>query len=251
MSTPRQIVFRITSAAGIQLRIVQRLKQIGIITTKRILKEGTDDNRYLILEVTGSNPPYDDIWNQVSEIPGILELVRGAIDESESKSPEPNKSEPAAQIEPEAGDADIRDRMLIFSLLSRYPRLDGRFNEIISAIPAENQQERALQLGRGFGHYLARQVNPKQPIDSLKSAMNHLLIPAISPMADIKLEGSALQITKSKIDLKGVGHKSINCDFLSGAITGLLSAYNMSDLLTENRCCTEIGGDICHFIFNE
>ncbi|MCG8428886.1 MAG: hypothetical protein MI754_16145 [Chromatiales bacterium] len=249
-----EIVFHITSAAGIQLRIVQRLKQIGITTTKRTLKtDSADENRYLVLEVYGAEASDEAIWNQVKEIPGILALVK---DEStvESEQPPPKSAAPAPPkeetIDPEAGDTEIRDRMLIFSLLSRYPGIDGRFNEIISGIPPENRNVRAYQLGRGFGVYLARQIKPKQAINNLSDAISHLLIPAISPMAGLQMDGNRLIMHSNQIDLRGRDHITETCDFLKGTIRGLLKAIELDNGLVDNNCCAADGGDNCLFLFN-
>ncbi len=240
-----ELVFRI-AAAGIQLRIVQRLKQIGIISHKRTLKEDKGDgNRYLILEVHGPQHSYDDIWKQVSKITGVLSLVK----DISAHEDQPDEKETKQEIEPEASDAAVRDRMLIFSLLSRYPVVDGRFNEILSGIPLENRPQRAYKLGTGFGDYLARQINPKQLLLDLTDAMTHLLIPALSPMAKLQLDGNTLIINETSIDLKGRTHMIETCEFIKGTIKGLLKSCKMESLFVGNRCCQEHGGDSCHFLF--
>jgi len=252
----RELVFRISSAAGIQLRTVQRLKQIGILTTKRGFKESPDGDRFMVLEVMGAQVSDEDIWHQVSEIQGVLSLVQ-AGDLAPAK-PQPTaetaikaKQKTQPEFVPESGDAAIRDRMLIFSLLSRYPRLDGRFNEILTAIPPESRRERAIELGRGFGGYLARQVKPDKAPTKLSDAMTDLLIPALSPMATLRLDGNALLISDNRIDLKGKGHREETCDFLKGTITGLLDTYGLASLFIGHECRNASQGESCVFSFRQ
>ncbi|NEV61918.1 hypothetical protein [Thiorhodococcus minor] len=245
----RELVFHISSAAGIQLRTVQRLKQIGMLTTKRSFKEAADGNRYMVLEVQGADVPDETIWNQVSEVAGIISLMREPEQQTE---PPPDPGAPQDKVPafvPESGDPAIRDRMLIFSLLSRYPRLDGRFNEILSAIPPETRRERALELGLGFGSHLARQIDPKKPPTKLADSMTELLIPGLSPMATLRLEDRTMRISDNRIDLKGQGHREETCDFLKGTIAGLLRVYGLASLFVGSQCRNGSAGESCLFLF--
>lgn len=245
----RELIFHISSAAGIQLRTVQRLKQIGMLTTKRSFKEAADGNRYMVLEVQGADVPDETIWSQVCEIEGIISLMRQSEQQAEPPQDASAPQDAAPAFIPESGDPAIRDRMLIFSLLSRYPRLDGRFNEILSAIPPEIRRQRALEIGLGFGSHLARQVDPKKPPTKLADSMTELLIPALSPIATLRLEDRTMTIGDNRIDLNGKGHREETCDFLKGTITGLLRAYNLASLLVGNQCRNDSAGESCLFLF--
>ncbi|EXJ13957.1 hypothetical protein [Imhoffiella purpurea] len=248
----RELVFRISSAAGIQLRTVQRLKQIGILTTKRGFRESPNGDRFMVLEVQGAQVSDEELWNQVSEIQGILSLAHAGDLEAKKVQPAEDKATKAKpEFVPESGEAAIRDRMLIFSLLSRYPRLDGRFNEILTAIPPESRRERAIELGRGFGGYLARQVKPDKAPTKLSDAMTDLLIPALSPMTTLRLDGNALLIGDNRIDLKGKGHREETCDFLKGTITGLLETYELASLFIGHECRNASQGESCVFSFRQ
>jgi len=246
----RELVFRISSAAGIQLRAVQRLKQIGILTTKRGFREGRNGDRYMVLEVMGAQVSDEDIWRQVSEIQGIIALAQAddlATAKVRHSVENPKKTKP--EFAPESGDAAIRDRMLIFSLLSRYPRLGGRFNEILTAIPPESRRERAIELGQGFGGYLARQVKTDKVPAKLSDAMTELLIPALSSMTTLRLDGHSLLIGDNHIDLKGKGHLDETCDFLKGTITGLLGTYDLASLFIGSECRNASRDEHCVFFF--
>ncbi|NEX21905.1 hypothetical protein G3480_16585 [Thiorhodococcus mannitoliphagus] len=245
----RELIFHISTAAGIQLRTVQRLKQIGILTTSRSFRETPDGKRYLVLDIQGADVPDEMIWTQVAEVQGILGLVESDKLHIEPSKTDKTQKQATAEFAPESGDTAIRDRMLIFSLLSRYPRLDGRFNEILMAIPPENRRQRALELGAGFGGHLARQIKPKKTPTKLADSMTELLIPALAPMATLRLDGNTMTVSDNRIDLKGKGHLDETCDFLKGTISGLLRAYDLASLFVGNQCRNDSEGEHCLFLF--
>ena len=165
---------------------------------------------------------------------------------AETTSPTPK---PPQDIAPEAGDAEIRDRMLVFSLLSRYPNVGGRLYEILSSIPGEDRLPRARQLGHSFGLYLFKQQKLASPVKDLPDALERLILPAISPMAKVQLMDNVLAVTASKINIKPKKPQDTSCMFLLGTLDGLLSAAEQGTHHIEKLCCEAEGAECCKFEF--
>ncbi len=248
-----ELVLQIASAPGIQLRVVNRLKQLGLTCTQRALKNTPFvDTRYLELEFDGPEVPRQRIVDQLRGVHGILsidKLVQKGKVQVEVAEEQPNKSERPQDITPEAGDADIRDRMLIFSLLSRYPNIGGRLHEILSTIPEEERLTRSRQLGYSFGQHLFKQQKLSSPLEDLSDALTRLISPAISPMADLHLQGNVIAITSSKVNVRPKKPKAEACQFLLGTFHGLLNAAMPGNPRIEKLCCAADGAENCKFEF--
>ncbi|MEJ2455765.1 MAG: hypothetical protein P8103_16630 [Candidatus Thiodiazotropha sp.] len=247
-----ELVLQIASAPGIQLRVVNRLKQLGLTCTQRTLKKTPFvDTRYLELEFDGPEVPRQRIVDQLRGVHGILSIdklvQKGKVPVEVAE--EPKKPDHPRDIAPEAGDADIRDRMLIFSLLSRYPNIGGRLHEILSTIPEEDRLTRSRQLGYSFGMHLFKQQKLSSPLVDLSDALTRLISPAISPMADLHLHGNVIAITSSKVNVRPKKPKEEACQFLLGAFHGLLNAAMPGKHRIEKLSCTADGAENCKFEF--
>jgi hypothetical protein len=248
----KELVLQIASAPGIQLKVVNHLKQLGLTCTKRTLKNTPFvDTRYLELELDGPEVPKQNIVDLLREVHGILSIDKlGAKGNAPAEVAE-EKKEPERQqeIAPEAGDADIRDRMLIFSLLSRYPNVGGRLHEILTTIPEDDRLSRSQQLGYSFGLHLFKQQKLSSPLEGLSDALNRLISPAISPMADLHLQGNVVAITSSKINVRPKKPKKEACQFLLGTFHGLLKAGLPGKYRIEKLCCKVDDAEDCKFEF--
>ncbi len=253
MTVITEIVLQIASAPGIQLRVVKRLKSMGLTCTQRTLKNTPFvDTRYLVLELDGPDMPKQEIIDQLRGVHGILSVDK--LDQKGVASvhvTDEQKSEPEHQqtIAPEVGDQEIRDRMLVFSLLSRYPNVGGRLYEILSTIPQDERQSRARQLGHSFGLHLFKQQKLSSPIEDLPEALSQLILPAISPMAEAHLQNNVLAITASKINVRPKKPQKHACQFLLGTLKGLLSTALPGKHHIEKLCCAAEDADDCRFQF--
>jgi 2-oxoglutarate dehydrogenase complex dehydrogenase (E1) component-like enzyme len=250
-----ELVLQIASAPGIQLKVVSRLKQLGLICTKRTLKETPfEDTRYLVLELEGPELPHQQIVDQLRAVHGIISFDK-LVQESNEEPPQTEQKQTVEQeehhhdIAPEAGDADIRDRMLVFSLLSRYPKVGARLYEIMSTIPEEERLNRAQQLGHGFGTHLFKQQKLSSPVTDLPDALSRLIMPAISPMAELHVQDNVLAVTGSKINIKPKKPQEESCQFLLGTLNGLLNAAQLGEHQIKKLCCAMEGAESCKYQF--
>jgi predicted hydrocarbon binding protein len=252
LTVTTELVLQIASAPGIQLRVVNRLKELGLICTRRTLKKTPFvDTRYLVLELDGPQMPRQRIIDQLRPVHGIISFDKLASDGgvSDEVLEEKKKPQPHQEIAPEAGDADIRDRMLVFSLLSRYPNLGGRLYEIMSSIPEDERLNRARQLGHSFGQHLFKQQKLSSPLKDLPDTLSRLILPAISTMTEAHLQEHLLAITSSKINIKPKKPQETSCQFLLGTLGGLLKAADQGIYRIEKICCAAQGAECCKFEF--
>jgi predicted hydrocarbon binding protein len=246
-----EIVLQIASAPGIQLRVVKRLKLLGLSCTKRTLKKTPFvDTRYLELELDGPEIPNQKIIDQLRGVHGILSVDKLEQQGSTTAEVADDKSELEQQaITPEEGDQEIRDRMLVFSLLSRYPNVGGRLHEILSTIPEDDRLHRARQLGHSFGLHLFKDQKLSSPVHDLPDALTQLIVPAISPMAEVHLQDNVLAVSSSKINVRRKKPQKHACQFLLGALKGLLGAALPGKHHIEKLCCEADGENNCKFKF--
>ncbi|MES9993170.1 MAG: hypothetical protein ABW098_14535 [Candidatus Thiodiazotropha sp.] len=248
-----ELVLQIASAPGIQLRVVKRLKQLGLVCTQRTLKDTPFvDTRYLVLELDGPELPKQQIVDQLRGVHGILSIDK-LLQQSTTATEEGEVTKTPEQLEitPEEGDTEIRDRMLVFSLLSRYPNLGGRLHEILSTIPKDDRLIRARELGHSFGLHLFKQQKLASPIYNLDDALSLLIQPAVSPMAEIHLQKSVLAVTSSRINVRRKKPQEHACQFLLGALKSLLnSALPEGKLHIQKLCCAADGAADCKFQFH-
>jgi predicted hydrocarbon binding protein len=248
-----ELVLQIASAPGIQLKVASRLKVLGFVCTKRTLKKTPFvDTYYLILELDGPDVHEQQIVDQLRSVHGVLSFEKyvqqGGV--SAAVAEEKEESKHYQEVAPEAGDAEIRDRMLVFSLLSRYPKLGGRLYEITSTIPQEERLSRAKQLGYSFGLHLFKQQKLSSPVQDLPDALSRLVMPAISPMAELHLQKNVLAVTSSKINIKPKKPLEESCQFLLGTLNGLLNAAQLRAFRVEKICCAVKGAENCKFVFS-
>ncbi len=247
-----ELILQIASAPGIQLRVVNQLKLLGLVCTQRTLKKTPYvDARYLILELDGPEVSEQRIIDQLRPVHGILSFDKYVQQSARAANAveESNESQPKQEVAPEAGDTEIRDRMLVFSLLSRYPNLGGRFYEIMSSIPSEERPVRAKQLGYSFGLHLYKQQKLTSSVKDLPDALNRLILPAISPMAKVELQEHVLNVTLSKINIKPKKPQEISCHFLLGTLNGLLGAADQGVCRIEKHSCEAKGAECCQYEF--
>jgi hypothetical protein len=249
-----ELVLQIASAPGIQLRAVNRLKQLGLVCTRRTLKKTPFvDTRYLVLELDGPELTQQQIEDQLRGVHGILSfdklsLQPGPADTSTDKMSEKDRQ---SEIAPEAGDTEIRDRMLVFSLLSRYPNVGGRLHEILGTIPLEKRLSRARELGHSFGLHLFKQQKLTSPVIGMSDAFSRLIMPAVSPMAELHVQKDVLAVTLSKINVRPKKPQEHACQFLLGSLNGLLTAALPEGGFHINKlCCAADGADDCKFQFH-
>lgn len=253
-SVVTELVLQIASAPGIQLRVVKRLTQLGLVCTRRTLKDTPFvDTRYLVLELDGAELSKQQIVDQLRGVHGILSVDKLVLHNSPADEETEHKSaqDPQLEIAPEEGDTEIRDRMLVFSLLSRYPDVGGRLHEILSTIPKEERLTRARELGHSFGLHLFKQQKPASPIYNLNDALSLLILPAVSPMAEVHLQKNLLAVTSSRINVRRKKPQEHACQFLLGALKGLLnSALPEGKLHIQKLCCMTDGADDCRYQFH-
>ncbi len=245
------LVLQIASAPGIQLKVASRLKMLGLVCTKRTLKKTPFvDTYYLVLELEGPDVPKQQIVDQLRSVHGILSFEK-YVQQSGVSAEVAEEEEPKhhQEVAPEAGDAEIRDRMLVFSLLSRYPKVGGRLYEITSTIPREERLTRAKQLGYSFGLHLFKQQKLSSPVQDLSDVLSRLVMPAISPMAELHLQKNVLAVTSSIINIKPNKPQEESCQFLLGTLNGLISAAQLRACRVEKICCAVNGAENCKFVF--
>ncbi|MES9970098.1 MAG: hypothetical protein ABW092_08695 [Candidatus Thiodiazotropha sp.] len=248
-----EIVLQIASAPGIQLRVVKRLKLLDLVCTQRTLKNTPFvDTRYLVLVLDGPETSEQQITDQLRGVHGILSIDKiqhqGKPVAAAAKEKRP-QAEQQQTIAPEVGDQEIRDRMLVFSLLSRYPNVGGRLYEILSTIPQDERLTRARELGHSFGLHLYKQQKLTSPLVDLPDALSQLVLPAISPMAEAHLQNNVLAITSSKINVRAKKPQKHACQFLLGTLKGLLSTALPGKHHIEKLCCAAEEADDCRFQF--
>jgi predicted hydrocarbon binding protein len=251
LSMNAEIVLQIASAPGIQLRVVKRLKMLGLVCTKRTLKKTPFiDTRYLELELEGPEIPNQQIIDQLRGVHGILSVDRLEQLGNAKVEVAADKRAPEQQIiTPEEGDQEIRDRMLVFSLLSRYPNVGGRLYEILSTIPEEDRLSRARELGHSFGLHLFKDQKLSSPVQDIPDALTQLIVPAVSPMADVHLQNNVLAVTSSKINVRRKRPQKHACQFMLGVLKGLLSNALPGKHHIEKLCCAADGADSCKYKF--
>jgi hypothetical protein len=253
LSVATQLVLQIASAPGIQLRVAKRLKQLGLVCTRRTLKNTPFvDTRYLELELDGPRLSKQQLVDQLRGVHGILSIDKIQYQQHSIvvETEKIDSQEAPPEIAPEEGDAEIRDRMLIFSLLSRYPNVGGRLHEILSTIPKEDRLARAKELGHSFGLHLFKQQKITAPLDNLADALTQLILPAVSPMAELHLQNDVIAVTSSKINVRPKKPQEHACQFLLGAFIGLFKAgLPEGKLKIRKLCCALEDAVDCRYQF--
>jgi predicted hydrocarbon binding protein len=255
-----EISLQIEETAGVQLRVINTLKKHGLRAVSHALKDSPDDGKQLTLEVE-SDEPIDE-----SSIAAITNSIAGVISTLKISSDTPDtaveaEAEPEPEAAPElteeesrfknkdseAGDADIRDRMLVFSLLSRYPNIANRLIELKGTLPAEDHPLRFYQLGRGFGQHLVANLKVKDAIHDLESALEKVVAPGLQPLAEFTRVNTVISVTGYSKNLDRGKPDELLCHFFRGTIEGLLRGAGMPDYQVEKNQCLHKGESCCEY----
>ena len=246
------IVLVIASVAGIQLRVVARLKELGLECVNRKLKDTPfGESKYLLIQLEGPEVDKQQVIDALRAVPGIMSIDKYEVASTAPPQPVEAAASAAAPTDEdvEEGEAELHDRMLVFSLLSRYPKLAGRLYEIKSEMPEAGRGEHIRSMGVEFGVHLAKQFTIKAT-DDLEHVLNNLVMPAISPMTKSYIDGNTIDVSSSKINLKVDKPEPDSCQFLLGTMQGLLKTVEAlpSKVVRETECVCH-GGNSCKFVF--
>jgi hypothetical protein len=222
-----QVILQLEDVAGALARVMSCMRKLGLGVVAQSFEMRPEGGRNLILEVDGPQLGEAQLRPPLEALNGVASLLSGGQAES-APAPEataPDRSETRYKDKnSEAGDADMRDRMLIFSLLSRYPNISGRWVEIKNSIPEPERPQRMLELGQGFGGYLHKNLKPKGAVTDLRFAIELLLIPALSPLVQISQYSDGVRISGFTKNMKHAAKDPECCRFIAGTIQGLLNS---------------------------
>lgn len=244
-----QIFLQLEDVSGIQLRVVNTLKKHGLRTVKHVLREAPNGGKLLAMEVEGDEAIGE---GEVKQVVNGIDGVRSSLKISRvvpAAAPELTDDEKRYKsFESEAGDLEIRDRMLIFSLLSRYPNISNRLIELKGSIPAEDQPDRLYQLGRGFGLHLVANLKARESIFDLETALEKVIAPGLRPLADLDVLGDVIAVDGYTKNLDRGKPDGLLCQFVHGAIEGLLKGTpDLPPFRVEKKHCLHRGAARCDF----
>lgn len=203
----------------------------------------------LAIEVEGDEAvDEDDVRSVVNGIEG----VRAALKVSNVvplAAPELSEDEKRFQsVESEAGDTEIRDRILFFSQLSRYPNISNRLLEIKGSIPAEDQPNRFYQLGRGFGQNLVSNLEVREEAFDLQTALEKVVMPGIQPLATATVLGEAISVESYARNLDRGAPSELHSRFFHGTLEGLPKGVkDLPMFRVERQCCLRNGASSCAY----
>lgn len=245
-----QIFLQLQDESGVQLRVVNSLKKHGLRTIKHVLKDGPNGGKLLAMEVEGDDGiGEDDIRNHISSVDGVMSTLKVAKVVPAGAAADLSEDERRYKsFESEAGDVEMRDRMLVFSLLSRYPKIANRLIELTGSIPEEDKPDRLYQLGRGFGQHLNGTLKVKDPMTDLGAAISHLIVPGISPFCNIAVIDNVLQVDAYDKNINRGKADPLHCQFVQGAIEGMLkSIENLAPHRVEKKKCLHNDSSACEY----
>ncbi len=244
-----QIFLQIEDVSGVQLRVLNTLKKHALRGVKHVIKETPNGGRLLAVEVDGDEAIGPDaVKALVSGIDGVRAVLKinQLVPEKEPELTEDEKR--YKSFESEAGDLEIRDRMLVFSLLSRYPKIANRLIELKGSIPAEEQHDRLYELGRGFGQNLVSNLKVKETIVDLGDAMDKVVVPGLQPLADFEVLGDVVAVEAYSKNLDRGRPDPMLCEFFHGAIEGLLKGVkDLPPHRVEKKRCLHDGAASCDY----
>lgn len=254
-----QITLQLEDVSGALARVMSCLRKLGLGVVKQSFQHRPEGGRNLVLEVEG--PVLDDtqLRTPLEAVKGVAALLKGGrtgeVAPAPAVQPETNTDSAVTaedtrfkNKDSEAGDADIRDRMLIFSLLSRYPNISARLVEIHGSIPEEDRQQRMLELGEGFGKHLYRNLKLKRPIGDLRTAIELVLVPALSPLVQISQYSDGVRVSGYTRNMKHAANKPECCHFIGGTIQGLLdSADDLPAYRAQKAGCLHEDAGSCEY----
>ncbi len=252
-----QITLQLEDVSGAIARVMSCLRKLGLGVVNQTFQQRPEGGRNLVLEVEG--PVLDDtqLRTPLEAVKGVAALLKGGLSAEPAPAAQPEtkaKSEPKAEDtryknkDSEAGDPEIRDRMLIFSLLSRYPNISARLVEIHGSIPEEDREQRMMELGQGFGTHLYRNLKLKRPIGELRTAIELVLVPALSPLVQISQYSDGVRVSGYTRNMKHAANKPECCNFIEGTIQGLLdSSEDLPPYHAEKANCMHDGAGSCEY----
>ncbi|TVO69534.1 hypothetical protein [Sedimenticola selenatireducens] len=250
-----QIILQLEDVAGAIARVMSGLRKLGISIVEQSFEARPEGGRNLILEVEGPQLSDEQLRTPLEALNGVAKLLSGA-EEAGADIPAQVSTDAKPELpdtrykdkNSEAGDADMRDRMLIFSLLSRYPNISGRLLEIDSSIPESERPQRMLELGQGFGGYLYKNLKVKKEVFDLRSAIELLIIPGLAPLVQISQYAEGVKVSGFTKNMKHAGQKTESCQFLAGTIQGLMdSVPTLPTHHVEKTQCIHAGAISCEY----
>lgn len=249
-----QVILQLEDVAGALARVMSCLRKLGLGVVEQSFELRPEGGRNLVLEVEGPSLSDDQLRPPLEALNGVAKLLSGGETAAADAQPEAGETSPDTaetrykDKDSEAGDADIRDRMLIFSLLSRYPNLSGRLVEINSAIPEAERPQRMLELGRGFGTHLYKNLKVTGVVGDLRTAIERLIVPALSPLVQISQTSGGVRIGGYTKNMKHAAKRPECCQFLAGTMQGLLdSAEALPAHRADKALCVHDGAASCEY----
>jgi len=244
-----QIFLQLEDVSGVQLRVVNTLKKHGLRTVKHVIKDAPNGGKLLAMEVEGDETfGEEEVKGVVNGIDGVRTALKVAKLVPVAAAPLSEDEQRYKSFESEAGDMEIRDRMLIFSLLSRYPNISNRLIELKGSIPADDQSNRLYQLGRGFGQNLVSNLKVKDAIADLETAMERVLVPGLKPLANFNVLGDVISVDAYTKNLDRGKPDELLCQFFHGALEGLLKGTKgLPAYRVEKRRCLHDDSPNCDY----
>ena len=242
-----QIILQLEDVAGALARVISCLRKLGLGVVQQRFEVRPEGGRNLILEVEGPLLNDEQLRTPLESLNGVAGLLNGGGMEPPVLPAEPPDTR-YKDKDSEAGDADIRDRMLIFSLLSRYPNISGRLVEIHGSIPESERHQRMLELGQGFGRYLYRNLKVNGVVGERRAAIELVIVPALSPLVQISQYSDGVRVSGYTRNMKHAAKKPECCHFMTGTIQGLLdSAETLPAHRVEKARCLHDGAESCEY----
>lgn len=246
-SMTSQVIVQLDNVSGAPLRVMNCLKKLGLRTVKHVLKDTPTGQKLLALEVEGSAKSEDEIRRQLSTVDSVRQILKVSGATASARA-EPEVETRYKNQDSEAGDAEIRDRMLIFSLLNRYPKIANRLVEITGEIPKEEQAARMQEIGRGFGRFLFGNLKIKGDVDSLAAAFELAIVPALAPFGQLSQNGNTVAFSSFTKAFDGGVARPQNCQFILGTLEGLLTgAESLPPYRVSKTRCLHEGASGCEY----
>jgi hypothetical protein len=250
-----KIHLQLENVSGVQLRVINTLKKHGLLTIKHAVKDTPENGKLMALKIEGdesiNESTISDIANNIAGVHAVVKISRDeTVAEAETKAvAEPTEDEKRYRNkDSEAGDIEIRDRMLIFSLLSRYPNISNRLIELKSSFPVEEQQVRLYQLGQGFGQHLIANLKVKDAIHDLESALEKVVVPGLQPLAEFTRVNNLISVSGYSKNLDRGKPDKLLCHFFLGTIEGLLKGNaELPPYRVEKQQCLHQESNCCEY----
>ncbi|WP_428603620.1 hypothetical protein [Sedimenticola sp.] len=249
-----QITLQLEDVAGALARVMSCLRKLGLGVVGQSFEVLPEGGRNLVLDVDGPVLNDEQLRTPLEALNGVARLLTGSREAAtepvavENKAPVDVPDTRYKDKDSEAGDAEIRDRMLIFTLLSRYPKISGKLLELHTSIPEAERSKRMLELGQGFGGYLYKNLKIKGVVSELRAAIELAIVPALSPLVQVSQYSEGVRVSGFSKNMKHAAEKPECCQFLAGTIQGLLdSADELPSYRVEQVQCIHQGAHACEY----